>query len=648
MKRKLSPQTSIQSQRRRGADVSEARALVAAGQWADAIRLLEEMEACDPGREEVLFLLFQAYREIGDSSGLQWTCERVLRVHPNHPEITLGLAATYFATEHPALGLRTLQEFLRHWPDHPEAPAAQAQVETCQAHLRLLLGEMGVPEEDVEELAPMHEQVQVLIGRARFAEAIRTAEQLLRRWPKFVPALNNLSLAQATEGSLPRAIATARRALAVDPQNVHALANLVHFLCASGEIDAAQEPALRLKSIPSRAPERWVKQAEAFSYLGDDEGVLEAYEGARRARKRGDPPEAPFLLHLAAVAAMRLGDESRARRLWRQALKLAPDMTLAHENLEDLRKPPEERHAPWAFDFANWVSPKVFAALGVEIQRAAGRGSEEAVRRALSRFLKEHPEVARLLPLLLDRGDPTGRGWALNVAMMAGVPEMSAALKEFALSRRGPVEMRLRAGAAARKAGLLPAGFVRFWTGSEWQNVLLANFQVHGEPRPLPANVVELADEARDALKSDRPADAERALKEALTRAPDRPELMNNLSISFQLQGRQAEYEELVRRLHELHPDYLFGRTAMAHLAVQAGDLAGARAFLDPLLERTEFHFSEFAALCQAQMELYLAEGKPDLARDWLGMWESIDRENPQIDRWRRYLRRHGRPPRGR
>jgi tetratricopeptide (TPR) repeat protein len=573
--------------------------------------------------------------------------QQLLADLPDNPDITLALAGSYLSNVRPALALRMFRHFLDRWPEHPRAGEARETVAALEAHLDELLADLGLSGEDGRAVAVQHEQVQSLLEEGRFAEARRVAQTLLHRRPSFVPALNNLSLVHAAEGSLSQAVANAQRVLALQPGNYHALANLVHFLCLSGRIEEAREWAGRLKALRLEAADLWVKKAEALTYLGDDKGVLEAFEGARPGGGRNSPAEDALLYHLAGVAAMRLGQEARARRYWKQALKLAPGLELARANLDDLRHSPGERHVPWAFGLSNWVPPTTVDDLLARIQRVSGQTGDEAAGRAVRRFLRDHPEVTTLVPVLLDRGDPAGRGLALRLAVAACEPAMMAALRDFALGQRGPDEMRHAAAQAACEAGLFPPGPVRLWLEGKWRDTHLLGFEVHGEPlvqhRP---QVQRWADQAREALRADKPEEAEQSLKMALVLEPDAPDLMNNLAVAYMLQGRAAESAQLLRRIHAGHPDYLFGRVSMAQLALRSGDIEQAQTLLEPLLQRRRFHFSEFSAFCQAQMELLLAQGNPTGAGHWLAMWEDVDPDNRHLDPWRNRLRRRGRWPR--
>jgi hypothetical protein len=68
---------------------------------------------------------------------------------------------------------------------------------------------------------------------------------------------------------------------------------------------------------------------------------------------------------------------------------------------------------------------------------------------------------------------------------------------------------------------------------------------------------------------------------------------------------------------------------------VEAGEHEQAKALLEPLLSWKRLHFAEFAALCGAQIELLLAEGKRDGARAWFAMWERTCPDHPSLEQFR-------------
>ena len=68
---------------------------------------------------------------------------------------------------------------------------------------------------------------------------------------------------------------------------------------------------------------------------------------------------------------------------------------------------------------------------------------------------------------------------------------------------------------------------------------------------------------------------------------------------------------------------------------MQAGDLENAHDLLDGLMQRERLHYSEYDALCMAQIELSLEEKNKEAARSWFEMWEQVDPDNPKLERYR-------------
>lgn len=181
-----------------------------------------------------------------------------------------------------------------------------------------------------------------------------------------------------------------------------------------GLFEEARPVAERLREVQAETVDIWLKKAEAFSFLADDEQVLAALAAAKNA---GPEAESGLLYHLAAVAALRQGNTAVVRRHWQRALKLSPTLCQAQQNLDDLKKSVGERHAPWTFDIWNWIPQPIIRELAETMEKATRRGgSEESLRRGLQRFVREHPEWERLVPALLDRSGPESRTMALQVA----------------------------------------------------------------------------------------------------------------------------------------------------------------------------------------------------------------------------------------
>lgn len=625
--------------------LKEVDRLIQQRKLIEARHVLESLHRRYPDQPAILRKLADLHYRLKDLGPYQRACESLLALTPDDANLQIELGDAYLINGRPALALRIFQRFLEQHPRSPRAAEVRANIGKLEAVIDELLDQSGLTGPAALEFAELHEALQGALSRGEFAAVPAFAEQLLARKPDFAPALNNLSQSYLLTDQVDLAIATAQRVLAFEPANVHALANLVYFHCRIGQPDRAHEYAVRLRQSDQPAADKWLKVAEALSFLGDDEGVLATFERAQQ-----DPAprgaEMALLYHLAAVAELRQGREHAALRLWQQALKLNPGLEIARANLADMRKPIGQRHAPWPYDFAHWVSSTTIA----QIAEAVGthRGNEVPTR-AIRTFLAQRPDIAALAPILLDRGDPTARQFALMLAETAATPELHAALYDFARSQRGPDSMRNQAAGLADGADLIPDRKIRMWIDGKWSDLELMGFEISGEPTSSFGPQVEpLALRATEALHARQGAKAEQLLKQALALEPESPALLNNLALAYEQQGRREAAEALTREIHARFPDYIFAGVALARLHLRDGDPAAAEELLAPLFKRRRLHYAEAAMLFSTRIDVDIALDKHDAARTWLDMWAGIDPDNPAITRYRQLLGGVAKPARRR
>jgi tetratricopeptide (TPR) repeat protein len=619
-------------------NVSKAEAMMRRGQWRQARDVLESLDEQYPDRAEVLSALATLYNMTQDLPHYQLACSRLSQVKPDEPDMTLMLAGAYVENSRPILAIQTFERFIERWPHHHRAGDVRKALVDLEEIKNNIIAEVGLSEAESLNIAALHETAQSCLEQGQFAQGRQALEELLRIRPDSIPDLNNLSLIYFFESDLEHAIATAQHVLDLDANNIHALANLTRFRCIKGQIEEAQQLAERLKAVESEYQDSWIKKAEALSFLADDQGVLDALKGAEQSGTLDASEINPLLYHLAGVAAMRLGQDKQARQYWQQALKINPGFELARENLDDSQQLIGQRHAPWAFHLSNWITPQAFRDL-TPLSDPERLEDESLARESAQSYLQQHPEVAAIIPLLLDRGDVKARQLALGLATMADTPEMQVALRDFALSQRGPDRMRSQAAQVASKAELLPPGQVRMWLQGEWREIMLLGFEIHDElVHAHNPQVEKLGREAVIAAKQGNTEKSQRILKQALKIEPNAPDLLYNLAGTYESQGRLDEAFEIIRRLHQQHPDYVFARIGLAHHHIQKGELDEAEALLQPLMSRKRFHYSEFNAFCGLQIDLYLTRKNADAARSWLNMWEMTNPDTPALEYWRRQV----------
>jgi len=625
--------------------VQQAEDLIESGQWNEAVKLLEEANRARPGQIDVMLRLMEVYHELGDFDQYCATAERFAAQSPTNPTAQIALASGYMAATRPASALLAFQKYIELWPDDPLSVGARETIAQLERVLdEMLEGTPFLPAERVE-LAAMHEGMLSHLSAGKYEQVIALGQSLLARCPGFVPAMNNLTQAYWQTGNSAEAIAMSQRVLAGDDENFHALANLARLLLLAGQPAEAQGMCERLRAARSDNPDIWSKKAETFSYFGDDRGVLEAFDEARRLGvTQRESADVALLFHLAAVATARQGNWRAAQDYWRRAIKIRPSLEMAEANLADSKQPVGERQGPWPFGMQYWIRKGTIESLAAGIEKSAPGDDDIAVNLAVHRFAQEHHELAVLIPHLLDRGDESGRMFAWRLAKTLDTPDTREALRDFCISQRGPDDLRIQTANYLSLHDVFPDGRVRLWLAGEWREIECMGFEITPERmgRPHAPSVEKWAQRAVDALHRGDGQAAEQWLRKCLEKEPDRPELLNNLAQTFLLQGRDREAESLVRQIHERWPDYFFGRVSMANLAIKNCRLDEAEAYLAPLRRQKRLHSTEFDALAQGYIELMIARGNTESARSWLSMWRQIHPEHPAIEHFERRLSPRG------
>jgi tetratricopeptide (TPR) repeat protein len=641
-KKKTSQSFKIPSLSRRVIEgLSNAESLLEDGRPAEARRLLEEMDRRRPGLAPVLELLLNACYDQRDMHAYEWTCYRLGKIETDNPDLILAQAGAHMNNFRPALAIQVFEKFLRRWPGHPRASDARQTLREIRQALSMELEKLDLAEADAFDLARENEEVRFCLDHGQYPQGRLVAEKLLKRFPAFIPALNNLSQIYALQGDVEHAIQLSRQALEIEPDNVHALSNMARLLFLSGNSNEASKLAERVLQSTAPAADVYTKKAEMLSFLADDRSLLELYRQAEDAGGLKRSGVSPLFLHLVAVAHWHQGQENEARRLWKEALKLNPGFSLAQEQLDDLELPVNQRNGPYAFPLSAWVTANVVRELSKAIEVAPHRKRDSAIQAVANKFLEKHPELVALAPHMLQRGDPAGRDFVISLAGMSEHPDLLAALKEFTLSQHGTDEQRMKASRIVSEAGVLPSGPIRMWMSGEWRDVLLLNFEITAEVQRYYTHpeVARLSEEAYYALEDEEGQKAQHLLEQAIALEPDSPSLLNNLAMALEMQGQSERAQSMLHEIYARFPDYFFGVAGVARLAINGGDYEMAHTLLNRLMQRKQLHYSEFDTLCMAQIDLYLAEKNKDAARTWFEMWERPNPENPKLERYRLRLK---------
>ncbi|MCG3121329.1 MAG: Beta-barrel assembly-enhancing protease [bacterium] len=563
---------------------------------------------------------------------------RLVELQPYVPAHHFNLHGVYMQNVFVALALQTGHDFLRRWPDLDLGNDIRKDIETFTPFLKEEAVKHAFPEDKWLEYMALHDRVQVALRRNRLAEVERLAADLLKALPHFVPAYNNRSLAYFANGQMQEAIADERKALEIDPDNVHALGNLTRFLRLNNQLAEAKTIAERLKNAAPAGTNVWAKKAEAFSYLLDDATVLQVVEQAEQAGELWSKHADPFLLHLGGVAAARLGDEKRARQLWEAGLQNNPGWRRTRENLDDLEKPLGEREGAWPFETADWFSRRLYDDLINTFARVAGSKTDKKLEETARRFIEKHPHLMPLVPILLERGDPSGRQVILAFAEIAETAESIEILKNFAHGPHGPDKLRFKALQFLQERQIIkPGEKISFWSRGEQTTIFAMNWRIDDTPyEKLPPAAQEPARLGFMAMQKQDMEEARKFLTKALVSAPHSASLQFNLATIEAYEGQIASAIAKVRKLAVQHPKYSFAHCKLALHALANDRIAEAHDYLKPVMALEHLHADEFINLCQAQILLaVIGDQKFEAAKQWLEMWERFAPDHPKLEIFR-------------
>ncbi|MBW4652126.1 MAG: tetratricopeptide repeat protein [Kaiparowitsia implicata GSE-PSE-MK54-09C] len=615
-------------------ELQRVQAYAAKGNWQAAYEVLQVLTEQYPQEKQVWEYLADVSYELEDLTTYQKASEKILEITPNDADTLYSLGGIYITNMHPLLALQIMQRALAIAPDHEFAPKAQELLSTLTPKIPELLEEMGLDNLDV---ATLHERGQAYVEEGDYTAAREAELEVIQRYPEFVSAHNHLALVNWAEGRVEDAIATSQSVLSDHPDNVHALSNLIRFLVISGDSDAAQVYGERLKTTQAEAWDNWTKRVEGLSYLADDASIVEVLNQAE-ADGVEDSPAGALFFHLTAVALARTGDETRALKQWKTALQRSPGMTLAQENLSDVRRPVGQRHGAWPLSWEQWLLFTTARDVLNTVKAVINKSHHEKTGAAMEQLLDRHPDLLAMLPRIMERGGPLGQRFGLIIAQHVKTPELLAVIKDFALGQHGTDEMRHQAASIAAEAGLIPRDKVTLWVKGKPCEIMLLAYEIYAEPSSEHTKAVDkLLNQATQKLyQHDKAAavEAEALLQQALEIEPDAPDLLNNLAMAYILQDRQAEADAIVDDLVERFPDYLFARCAKARTHLDAGDIEAADALLKPMLSRDRFHTSEFETFADVHLRLLVEKDQLDGARSWLQMWEQVGLDSAALAYW--------------
>jgi len=164
-----------------------------------------------------------------------------------------------------------------------------------------------------------HDKARALLEEGKFAEAVKIMKRIIKKYPDFLAARNNLALAYYYMGHFGKAMETIKQVLELEEGNLHALCNLAIFYQHMGEREKLRKLTDCLCRTYPFHQEHAFKLATTMGILGEHEA---AYRLFKRLLKSGNAD--PCLYHYTAVACCHTGRWNEAERHWVHTAKLDP------------------------------------------------------------------------------------------------------------------------------------------------------------------------------------------------------------------------------------------------------------------------------------------------------------------------------------
>jgi tetratricopeptide (TPR) repeat protein len=468
------------------------------------------------------------------------------------------------------------------------------------------------------------------LDRHHWNDALRYSQQAARLIPGWPPPRNNISTTLFYLRRYDDAIREAEGVLhECDPDNLHALANLVRYCLIKGDLVSAGQYADRLAGLPlPDDPAEVAKQIEGLSPLDRDAEIEKIAAGAQK-KFRDLPPDVH--VHWGIALANRNRRKEALQHL-RRAEAAGVDTVLLHDTVEALVRgqpgPGIAKRFPQTH-VNDLMGREVLDEIITRIERDAKAGQPD--RRAWTDLLHKNPQLPLVCRRMLYEMPESA---PVIIVLLGALPTQAAVetLREFATGQAGSQEDRMQALEMLQEIGAVsPGTAVEMWIDGQQHPIQLIKQAISEEFAPdYPREAGELYNKALDAHTSGRLDEAERLYLAMLEVAPNAKEACNNLATIYYQRGEHDRADALLDRAMQIDPLYPFPRCGRALQALARSDIETAKAWLEPLQRVTKWQPLGFAFFQKAMARVAIAEEDYRAAKQYLEMAQQFS-EDPEI-----------------
>jgi tetratricopeptide (TPR) repeat protein len=618
--------------------LQRAEALHAAGRADEALQVLEANLARLGGYAALRAALAMTYGALGRSREAAVQARLALEMDPRRPEYYLLGAVAYFSAGYHTLAHRARQQWLRNAPAGPLVSEMRLLDDDYEAGAREIMTRYRARSiKEAEEAGFFLDEGRWALDRDDWTAALRFSQKSAALAPGWPPPRNNASTALYYLRRYDEAIWEAEAVLReCDPDNLHALANLVRYCVVAGDSERARQCAERVAAMSPREDlGDVVKQIEGLAFVDRDADIARI---AADARKRfGDLPN-EIHVHW-GVALANFGRRREALKHLRRAQEAGNESALLETTLEAVE---QGRSGPGVADHfpqthcSDLMGREVLEEIAREVERKARAGQPDP--RGWADLLRRNPQLPLVLGRMLYEAPDTAPAM-IEVLQSLPAPAAVQALRAFATGRAGSQADRMHALDALQEIGTIGRDAdVEMWIGGEQRTIRLTKQEISEDFVPdYPPEAADLYNRALDAHRDGRIEKAERLYEAMLKIAPNAKEAYNNLAIIYSKRGESERADACLDKALEIDPLYPFPICGRALQALARDDIEGAKALLAPLHQVNKWQPLAFGRFQVTRARVAIAEHDYQAARHHLDIAAQFS-EDPEISKLKESL----------
>ena len=300
--------------------------------YQKAVRYFRKAIELEPDNGSFYCSLAMAFAEMEkfeESNRLLW---HVLeKISPSMFECYFYLASNYANMMDFELAEQYALKYLEKCPTEEWAEEAEDLLDFIAMELERPSSESEM-DEDLEVTA-LHDRARNHLEEGRFTEARGLLERIVKEFPDFQAARNNLALCYYYMGYFGKAMETVQEVLQDDPYNIHALCNLAVFYYHLHHEDYPKVMDFLRKLAPFHLDQTY-KLATTLGILEEHEAAYKLFRKLISYSGYGDL----FILHYGAVAAFNAGRLNEAESLWKRVQRMDPAGVVAPFYLDEIKK----------------------------------------------------------------------------------------------------------------------------------------------------------------------------------------------------------------------------------------------------------------------------------------------------------------------